>query len=338
MLQTICMLVLLLCSALFFSAAAQGAADVTTGVALQGANSFAFTVGDVRVIALSDGTVPQDTHKLLLGASTAEIDAALHQAFVTNPVEASINAFLFRLGDRVVLVDTGAGDMFGPGFGGKLIESLALAGVRPAQITDVLLTHVHDDHMGGLVHNGQSVFPNATVHVSKADFDFFLNRTNAQKAHYDISYFNQAEKAIWPYVKAHKIHSFGALAEILPGVLASVHPGHTPGSTFYTLQSGGNSITFVGDLLHVFAVQMPNPSITIVYDVDPAKAAQVREQAFATFAHDRTLIAIPHVSFPGVGYLHAVGSGYEWIPVTYGNRDILLKTNFETRHSKSTTP
>lgn len=337
MLRNVFVVILLLCSTSAFCSAAQVPPDTITGVALQGANTFAFKVGDVRVISLSDGSVPQDAHKLLLGANAQQIDAYLHQAFVTNPVEASINAFFFRLGDHFVLVDTGSGDMFGHGFGGKLLESLALAGVRPDQITDILLTHMHDDHMGGLVHDGQIVFPNATVHVSKIDLDFFLDRKNAAKAHYDISYFDQAEKAITPYLDAGKVQTFETHTEVLPGVLASVHPGHTPGSAFYTLQSQGQSIMFVGDLVHMLAVQLPDPGVTIVYDVDPANAAQARQQAFAAFAHDRTLIAIPHIPFPGVGHLRAVKAGYEWIPVNYGNRDTALQSDFESRHSKSQT-
>lgn len=95
-----------------------------------------------------------------------------------------------------MLVDTGAGDFFGPGFGGKLLESLAQEGVSPDQITDVLLTHAHDDHMGGLVHGGKLTFPNATVHLGQPDLDFLLDRANAARAHYAMSYFDQAATAL----------------------------------------------------------------------------------------------------------------------------------------------
>src|SRR5262249_29577858 len=122
--------------------------DRNPRLALQGPDHYSFGVGNVKVTALSDGTVPQDLHVLLRNTTNQKTDALLDRSFLSNPVEASINAFLFRSVDRLVLVDTGAGEFFGPGFGGKLVSSLASIGVAPQQITDVLLTHAYDDHMG----------------------------------------------------------------------------------------------------------------------------------------------------------------------------------------------
>jgi glyoxylase-like metal-dependent hydrolase (beta-lactamase superfamily II) len=237
-------------------------------------------------------------------------------------VEASINVFMFELDNRLFLVDTGSGDLFPAGFGGKLLQSLAAAGVRPEQVTDILLTHAHDDHMGGLIHNGAFAFPNATVHVGKADVEFFQNRSNAAKAHYGMNYFDDYAASLAHYVDAGKVQTFEGSTQIVPGITATVHAGHTPGSAFYTVESEGQRIVFVGDIIHVGAVQFPEPAITITYDVDRKRAAQVREAAFATFARDGTLIAIPHIPFPGVGHLRAAGTGYEWMPIVFGNRDI----------------
>jgi glyoxylase-like metal-dependent hydrolase (beta-lactamase superfamily II) len=122
-------------------------------------------------------------------------------------------------------------------------------------------------------------------------------------------------------VDAGKVETFEGSTQIVPGITATVHAGHTPGSAFYTVESEGQRIVFVGDIIHVGAVQFPEPAITITYDVDRKRAAQVREAAFATFARDGTLIAIPHIPFPGVGHLRATGTGYEWMPIVFGNRD-----------------
>lgn len=108
--------------------------------------SIASGSGAVNVIALSDGTVPQDLYALLTNTTQAKTDALLEVSFLRNPIEASINVFLIALPDRLVLVDTGSGELFGPGNGGKLLSSLAAAGYRPEQITDILITHVHTDH------------------------------------------------------------------------------------------------------------------------------------------------------------------------------------------------
>jgi glyoxylase-like metal-dependent hydrolase (beta-lactamase superfamily II) len=166
------------------------------GTALQGPDYYSFVVGDVKITALSDGTVPQDLHVLLRNTTNEKSDALLADGFLSNPVETSINAFLFRDGNKLVLVDTGAGEFFGPGFGGKLLSSLASVGVSPEQITDVLLTHAHDDHMGGLVQGGQLTFPNAIVHMGKPDLDFFLDRGNSKRTGYAMSYFDQAFTAL----------------------------------------------------------------------------------------------------------------------------------------------
>ena len=307
------------------SAAAAESVQTYPTVEQQGAYTYSFRVGDIRITALSDGTVPGDLHQLLRDTTNQKTDGLLKKGFVANPVEISINVFMFKLGGRLFLVDTGSGDLFPAGFGGKLLQSLAAAGVRPEEVTDILLTHAHDDHMGGLIDNGALAFPNATVHVGKADVEFFQDRSNAAKTHYGMNYFDDYFASLKHYVDAGKVQMFEGTAQIVPGITATVHPGHTPGSAFYTVESNGQRIVFVGDIIHVGEVQFPDPTITITYDVDRTQAAHVREAAFTAFAHDGTLIAIPHIPFPGVGHIRTAGTGYEWVPVVFGNRDTSLK-------------
>jgi glyoxylase-like metal-dependent hydrolase (beta-lactamase superfamily II) len=299
------------------------AAPVTTADAVyaQAADTYAMPLGDLKIVALSDGTVPQDLHELLTGTSEKEVDGLLDRSFQANPVEASINAYLILGGDRAVLVDTGSGELFGPGYGGKLLDSLAAAGVMPGDITDILITHVHTDHTGGLVAGGKPVFANATVHVGAPDIDFFLDASNSERTGYARQYFDEAAKTVGVYAKAGKVKTFGNNETILPGIVTTLHPGHTPGSAFFTVESQGRSIVFVGDIVHVENVQFPKPAITIVYDVDPAKAAAVREQAFSDIAGSRQLIAAPHLPFPGIGHVRGEGGGaFSWHPVEYRNR------------------
>jgi glyoxylase-like metal-dependent hydrolase (beta-lactamase superfamily II) len=295
---------------------------VPAAVAYQQApDTYRFPLGKLDIIALSDGTVPQDLHQLLTHAKPADVDELLGRSFLANPVEASINAYLIRDGARRILVDTGSGQLFGPGYGGKLVDSLASVGTKPEEITDILITHIHTDHTGGLVANGQQTFPNATVHVGKPDIDFFLDPSNAAKTGYAKNYFDEAAKTIGVYHNAGKVKPFADGATILPGVVATIHPGHTPGSAFFKVTSEGRSIVFVGDIIHVAAVQFPNPGITIVYDLDAAKAASVRQAAFSDFSGERQLIAAPHLPFPGVGHVSANGNGtFGWFAVEYRNR------------------
>ncbi|MEO3990771.1 MBL fold metallo-hydrolase [Pseudocitrobacter cyperus] len=290
-------------------------------VLAQQAGGYHIQVGSVRVTSFTDGSVAQDLHKLLRRTTVAKTDALLDDNFQANPVEASINAFLIELPGHRVLVDTGAGELFGPGKGGRLIESLATEGIHPQDITDILLTHAHSDHAGGMVKEGKRVFTNATVYVGKPDVDFFFNNDNQRKTGYGANYFEVAQKTLKPYLDAGKVKPFSGTTEVLPGISATVHPGHTPGSAFYTLTSGGEKIVFVGDIIHVAAVQFPQPNITIEYDVNQDLAAKVRRDAFATFVKERDLIAAPHLPFPGFGHVAAQGQdSYRWVPVTYTNR------------------
>jgi glyoxylase-like metal-dependent hydrolase (beta-lactamase superfamily II) len=282
---------------------------------------YPFPVGKLQVTALSDGTVPLDAHKLLKNIEAAQIDGLLGRAFEITPPETSINAFLIRDGARHILVDTGAGDVFGPGFGGNLLASLKAAGEKPEDVTDILITHLHSDHVGGVLAKGKIAFPNAILHVSQPDLDFFSHPSEADRTSYGQPYFDIAQKAIGPYQQAGKLKPFADGAEILPGIVATIHPGHTPGSSFYTVTSEGKAIVFVGDIVHVAAVQFPQPGVAIQYDFDPARAVTTRQDAFKVFADGRALIAAPHLPFPGVGHVSAESGGaFAWHPVEYRNR------------------
>lgn len=303
--------------------AAAPAAPASTPPATQQAGFYRFSVGGVQVVALSDGTVPQDLHALL-HLKPAQTDQLLARGFLANPVEASINAYLVYAGDRLVLVDTGAGAFFGPGAGGQLVASLKSAGVEPTQINDVLITHIHTDHSGGLVDaRGERVFPNATIHVGKADLDFFLAPGNQQGVRgYDKAYFQQGTTALGPYVKSGQVRPFTGAVEIVPGIRSRPTPGHTPGHAFFVLQGkGGEALEFIGDILHVQAVQMPRPDVTIAYDVVPRDARAQRLQQFARLARERRMVAAAHIPYPGVGYLREEGKGrYAFVPVDYRYR------------------
>lgn len=288
----------------------------------QGGDVYRLRIGAVPVFALSDGSVPMDLHQLLQHITPAQTDALLKLNFQTNPVEASINAYLVQLPGKLVLIDTGSGELFGPGAGGGLIASLELAGFRPEQVTDILITHVHSDHAGGLVQGGRRVFENATVHVEKADLDFFFDTTAQQRTGYDQQYFDVAAKTLQPYLDAGKVIPISADGEVLPGIFATLHPGHTMGSAFFTLRDGGEELVFVGDLVHSTAVQFPDIAVTIAYDLDTPAAARVRAEAFEAFARDETLVAVPHAAFPGIGHVRRDAAGYAWVGSTYTNRDI----------------
>lgn len=283
---------------------------------------YRMQLGNFQVTALSDGTAPQDMHAIVKGRTPAQVDALLRRGFLTNPVEVSINAYLVDTGSRVLLVDTGAGRLFGPDVAGRLPAALAAAGYRPGQITDVLITHMHTDHSGGLTDGGRMLFPNATVHVGQSDIAFYLNPKPNQKPIFGgRMLYDQAQTTVGVYARAGKVRSFTGRTQLLPGVTAIPTPGHTLGHAFYRVESRGDAIEFWGDLMHFGALQFPEPGITLGYDVDSPAAAAQRARQFAGAARERRRVALAHLNFPGIGYIRAeAGGAYSWTPVEYRDR------------------
>lgn len=280
---------------------------------------YRFQVGEVQVSALSDGTLPLNLHPLLRGISTGQIDALLQKGFVRNPVETSINAYVIDTASHLVLVDTGAGELFG-NVAGKLPQSLAAAGYRPEQISDILITHIHTDHSGGLTRDGQMLFPNATIHVGQADVDFFLDPANLSSG-LQPKHLEEARKTIGPYLEAGKVKTFTAKTTLLPGITAIPTPGHTPGHSFYRVESQGQSLDFWGDILHVGLIQFARPEVTISFDVNQDNARAQRLRQFETSADEMRLSAVAHLPFPGIGHIRREAGKYEWVPAQYRNRD-----------------
>ncbi len=275
-------------------------------------------VGDVEVTALSDGTIPVDTG-LLITDHRRDLEKNLARSFVKSPVDTTVNAYLIKTSDKLILVDTGTAELFGPSLG-KLPASLHNAGFEPEQITDILLTHIHTDHTGGLMEGGRRVYPKATVHVERKEVDFWLNPANKEKASQGQKvFFDQAVLKFKPYVDSGQVKPFDGAVELFPGIHSIPAPGHTPGHTLYSLESKGEKLVFWGDVFHMGEVQFPDPSVAIQFDVDPHAAEQMRSRLIADAAEKHYLVAPAHVWFPGVGHISRDGQGYRWYPVSYVN-------------------
>lgn len=253
----------------------------------------------------------------LLTNQPAATDRQLTQAELPAPIETSVNGYLLDFGTRLVLVDAGYGELLGS-TAGHLLASLQAAGYQPAQVTDVLLTHLHSDHTGGLVAGGQRAFPNATLHLSQTELDYCFSDARLQRAPPAARpYFLAARPTVLPYQAASKVRAFTAPATLFPGLEAVAAPGHTPGHTAYVLTSQGQKIVFAGDILHAVAVQLPYPAVSMIGDTDQAQSATTRQQAAAEAARQGYWVALAHTSFPGIGHVRAAGQGYEWVPINY---------------------
>lgn len=300
--------------ALFASSAAEAAAPM---VKTSAPGYYRMMLGDFEVTALSDGTVKLPVRDLLTNTKPAATDKALAKSFLTNPLETSVNGYLINTGEKLVLIDTGAAGLFGPTLG-NLATNLKAAGYQPEQVDEIYITHMHADHVGGLMAGDKLVFPNAVVRADKKDADFWLSQANLDKAaDGDKGFFQGAMASLNPYVKAGKFKAFDGNTDLLPGIKAIVTAGHTPGHSVYVVESKGQKLMLWGDLMHVAAVQFDNPSVTIKFDSDSKTAAVQRKKAYAEAAKQGYLVAAAHLSFPGIGHVTTNGKGYSWLPVNY---------------------
>lgn len=300
------------CAALALGSAHAAAPMVKT----QAPGYFRLMLGQFEVTALNDGTVDLPMDKFLKEPE-AKTKAALSRAYLTVPTETSVNAFLVNTGSKLVLVDTGAGGLFGPTLGG-LVASLKAAGYQPEQVDDVVITHMHGDHVGGLSAGGKPVFPNATLHADQHDADHWLSKANLDKAPADMKdSFQGPMDAVNPYIAAGHFKAITGNGEIVPGVSSRATYGHTPGHTVYVVESQGQKLVLIGDMIHVGAVQFPHPEVTIQFDSDSKAAQAQRATVFRELAKDGAWVGAAHIQFPGLGHLRSAGSGYDWIPVNW---------------------
>lgn len=303
-----------LIASLAFVASAQAEAPM---VKYQAPGYYRMMLGNFEVTALSDGTVSLPVEKLLLNITPKKVEKALDKRFLSSPVQTSVNGFLINTGSRLVLIDAGAGSLFGPTLG-KLIYSLQASGYQASDVDDIYITHMHPDHVGGLVSDGRIVFPNATVHARQADVDYWLSEDNLKAAPDSAKgFFKGAMASINPYIKAGQFKAFEGDAQLMPGIQAIAAPGHTPGHSMYKIQSDGHTLTLWGDIVHVAAVQFPKPSVAIAFDTDSKEAVIQRKQAFAEAARHGELVGAAHLSFPGLGHLKEADQGYTFVPVNY---------------------
>ena len=274
-------------------------------------------VGDIIVTSVSDGFL-DGSMAVIQNIAPEDATRILREAHRPLPRRTAVNTFLIRAGGRIALVDTGCGAAMAA-TGGKMFENLSAAGVAPAAIDTVLLTHMHPDHSNGLSDAaGQPFFAKAELAMHQAEYAFWhddaamgrADETSRQRN------FMAGRTQVAPYQARLKLFAGG---EVFPGVTAMHLPGHTPGHTGYLITSGGESLLIWGDIIHLPEIQIQHPEVTMKFDIDPVQAAATRRRVFDQVASEGQAVAGMHMHFPGLLHLARRGDGYQllhdgWYP------------------------
>ncbi|MBR1121150.1 MBL fold metallo-hydrolase [Bradyrhizobium lablabi] len=280
---------------------------------------YAVRIGEIDVLVVSDGVLPLPTKMLAHNADPADRAAWLHDMFLPpDAFDWALNVVVVRSGDQTILIDAGLG--FDPDLqlprAGQLIKRLEAAGIDLGAVTDVVLTHMHMDHVGGLIVDGvkERLRPDLRIHVAAAEVKFWespdFSHTNMPQGFPDA--LRSAAKRFTKEYGSH-LRTFEEQHEVAPGVVVHRTGGHTPGHSVVRIASGGDALTFAGDA--VFAVGFDEPNWHNGFEHDPEEAARVRIHLLRQLAESGEMLVATHLPFPSVGRVAADGDAFRWVPV-----------------------
>jgi glyoxylase-like metal-dependent hydrolase (beta-lactamase superfamily II) len=252
------------------------------------------------------------------GIPAATVDSLLRSSFRSSEaVELGINILAVRAGERLILIDTGCGAGFGSG-AGWLPQSLADAGISPKDVTDVVITHAHPDHIGGLLTTANDlVFPKAQIHISEIEYKFWMQ----DAPDFSKSSLNNTETLRNIIASTHKalttlqshLRFFNDGDQLWGCIRLQKAAGHTPGHTLVHIFSDGDELVHIADLLHSDVLQFAHPDWGFYGDTDLALAAATRQRVLAELAAARTRIFAYHLPWPGIGHARKKDGSYEWV-------------------------
>jgi glyoxylase-like metal-dependent hydrolase (beta-lactamase superfamily II) len=265
-------------------------------------------VGSTRIIALKDGdlTLPREILLNLDEDTSNKISEENNQLTVSE-----INAYLVFKNDKILLVDAGCRDLFGPTCG-FIHEQIAKANVKSDDITDIFFTHLHPDHVAGAIDkDSKAIFPNAEVSVIEDELNFW-SKDDFEDVEINGKNFADLNKAV---IKAYgeRVKTIKTNQEIISGIYPVPLPGHTPGHCGFRIDDDNDSFVQMGDVLHTPNLQLANTNISVIFDVDVELGLKSRKQVFDMVCNDKIICSGGHMLEPKFGYLERFGDGYKFI-------------------------
>ena len=270
-------------------------------------------VGDAVVTTILDGYIDV-LPEYWVNFSKEDLRQELSNNFLNPdlPLRISVNAYLINTGSRLIAIDAGADAFFGPS-AGKYAANLKAVGVDPASIDTVLLSHMHPDHIGGLIAGGKTVFPNADIICNSIEHNYWMNDTHKSNSpDFAKPWFDAVKTMTNKY--DGRMNFFEGEKEVTPGFQAINLQGHTPGHSGFIFTSGNERIFFWADITDQPAFQLNHPERTLVFDIDKKEGQKSRTKAIQLAASEKLQIAGSHVAFPSFGHVSKSKEGYYYIP------------------------
>lgn len=280
---------------------------------------YALQVGDIEVIVISDGVLPLPTAMLGHNVDPSVRAAWLKEMFLPpTAFDWPLNAVLVRSGPQNILIDAGLGS--DPNLhlprAGQLITRLEAAGIDLSIVTDIVLTHMHMDHIGGLLIDGIKERLNADlqIYVAEAEVKFWESPDFSQ-VDMPAGFPDALRLTAKQFREAYgdRLRTFEQSVEVARGVTVVRTGGHTPGHSIVRVHSGDDRLTFAGDA--IFPVGFEHPEWHNGFEHDPIEAVQVRIRLLKELAQNRELLVATHLPFPSVGRVAVEGKAYRWVPV-----------------------
>lgn len=280
---------------------------------------YALKIGDIEVMVVSDGVLPLPTTMLAHNADPAIRAAWLDDMFLPpDAFDWSLNVVVARSGEQTILIDAGLGldpDLNLPR-AGQLIKRLESAGIDLASVTDVVLTHMHMDHIGGLLVDGvkEQLRPDLRIHLAATEVEFWASPDfshTAMPPGFPDALRSTAKRFM--EVFRDNLRPFKEEFEVAPGVVAYRTGGHTPGHSMVRLASGSDGLTFAGDA--IFAVGFEQPDWHNGFEHDPEEAVRVRLHLLQELAATGELLVATHLPFPSIGHVAVAGDAFRWVPI-----------------------
>lgn len=271
------------------------------------------SAGEAEVVIVSDGHMSLPLDFLFPELPKAELDALLKgDGMAVDGYQPDCNVTFLRSGDRLAIFDVGAGANFMPTTG-KLLENLTEAGIDPAEVTDVIFTHAHPDHLWGLVDEfDELVFPDAAYRMSETEWDYWLAEDTLEKTPEERKSFVVGAQSRLPAIE-DRVELFRPGAEVFPGVEAVDTAGHTPGHVSFMIHGGSDPVLVLGDAV-TNAASFARPDLRAGSDQDPDLAAATRAKLLDRLAADKARLIGYHLPHPGMGMAEQKDGSYRFVP------------------------